>query len=242
MEELKRSEQVEDIWKDVPTLLVAAHELKSPLVLIRQLALQLQDQTLSIDDPTALRIRLTAERSLSLIEGLTRAARLEDALFECEPINIGELYESIAHELSPLFKALSQTIEIHIPHSAPTVIGNKVLLRSVLMGLCDNALTHNTTGKSILLTAHSKGKDRVFVGVKDHGPRTDQLKDIKRRLGKSPQTMSARPRSSGLGLLIAEQFAQHMDAHLSLTRHHELGVTFSLDLPKSRQLSLLEFV
>lgn len=239
---MKRSELVEDIWKDVPTLLAAAHELKSPLVLIRQLALQLQDQAISIDDPTALRIRLTAERSLSLIEGLTRAARLEDALFECEPINIGELYESIAHELSPLSNALSQTIEIHIPHSAPTVIGNKVLLRSVLMGLCDNALTHNTKGEAIHLLARSSGNDRVLVGVKDNGPRTDQLKDIKSRLGKSPQAMSARPRSSGLGLLIAEQFARHMDARLSLTRHHEAGVTFSLNLPKSRQLSLLEFV
>lgn len=241
MEELKRSEQVEDIWKDVPVLLAAAHELKSPLVLIRQLALQLQDEA-SIDDPTALRIRLTAERSLSLIEGLTRAARLEDALFECEPINIGELYDSIAHELSPLTRALSQKIEVHIPHSAPMVIGNKMLLRSVLMGLCDNALAHNTSGEAILLTARSKGSDRVSVGVKDHGPHTDQLKDIKRRLGKSPQAMSARPRSSGLGLLIAEQFARHMDAHLFLTRHHVAGVTFSLDLPKSRQLSLLEFV
>ncbi|MBC7746570.1 HAMP domain-containing histidine kinase [Pedobacter sp.] len=242
MEEMKRSEQVEDIWRDVPTLLAAAHELKSPLVLIRQLALQLQDQSLLLNDPTALRIRLTAERSLSLIEGLTRAARLEDALFECEPINIGELYDSIAHELSPLSSALSQTIEVRIPHLAPTVIGNKVLLRSVLMGLCDNALTHNTTGEAIVLTARSKGNDRVSVGVKDHGPRTDQIKDIKKRLGWSPQAVSARPQSSGLGLLIAEQFARHMDAHLSLTRHREAGVTFSLDLPKSRQLSLLEFV
>lgn len=242
MEELKRSETVEDIWRDVPTLLAAAHELKSPLVLIRQLALQLADQATLVDDPTALRIRLTAERSLSLIEGLTRVSRLEDALFECEPINIGELYDSIAHELSPLSSALSQTIEVHIPQQPPTVIGNKVLLRSVLMGLCDNALTHNTTGEPIFLMARSKGNDRVSVGVKDNGPRIDQLKDIKKRLGRSPQPVSARPRSSGLGLLIAEQFARHMDAHLLLTRHHQAGVTFSLDLPKSRQLSLLEFV
>ncbi len=31
-----------DVWHDVPTLLAAAHELKSPLVLIRQLSLELQ--------------------------------------------------------------------------------------------------------------------------------------------------------------------------------------------------------
>lgn len=241
MEGMKRSRQVEDIWSDVPTLLAAAHELKSPLVLIRQLALQLQDQTSSIDDPTAQRIRLTAERSLSLVEGLTRAARLEDAMFECEPINIGELYDSVAHELTPLTRALSQRIEVRVPQQVPTVIGNKILLRSVLMGLCDNALTHNTVGEPVLLTAHSKG-ERVTVGVTDHGPRVTKLKDIRKHIGVSPQTLGARPRSSGLGLLIAEQFARHMDAHLSLVRHHKVGATFYLDLPKSRQLSLLELI
>ena len=32
-----------NIWSDLPTVLAAAHEMKSPLVLIRQLALELED-------------------------------------------------------------------------------------------------------------------------------------------------------------------------------------------------------
>lgn len=233
-------EKSSDLWHDVPTLLAAAHELKSPLVLIRQLALGLQDQP---DSPeAALRIKLTAERSLALLEGLTRAARLEDAMFEFEPINVGELYESVAHELSPLAQALNQRIEIDVPRTQPTVIGNRSLLRSVLIGLTDNALTHNDKEKPVLLRAADTRGDRVLLGVKDFGPATGNLAEIKRRLGNSPQPLSARPRSSGLGLLIAEQFVRHMDARLALTRHRDSGVTFSLDLPKSRQLTLLELL
>ena len=228
----------DDIWRDVPTLLAAAHELKAPLALIRQLSLQLQE---SDGDPAALRIRLTAERSLALVEGLTRASRLEDALCELEPIDVGELYDAVAHELQPLSRALEQTIEVRVPQRA-VVIGDRTLLRSVLVGLCDNALTHNAVERPVILTAQHRGPERIAVGVRDYGPHTTQLKEVRRRLGRAPQALSARPRSSGLGLLIADQFARRMDAALSMVRHRDAGVTFSLDLPKSRQISLLELV
>lgn len=229
-----------ELWRDVPTLLAAAHELKAPLTLIRQLALQLEDEY-DRHDPAAMRIRLTAERSLALVEGLTRAARLEDALCELEPIDVGELYDSVAHELTPLSRALNQSIEVQVPHTA-VVIGDRSLLRSVLIGLCDNALAHNAADRPVVLTARHRGRERLTVGVRDYGPHTSELKEVRRRLGRSPQAMNARPRSSGLGLLIADQFARRMDGALSMVRHREAGVTFSLDLPKSRQISLLEYL
>lgn len=221
------------IWHDVPTVLAAAHELKSPLVLIRQMTFQLDES-----DPVAARIRLTAERSLQLVEGLTKVSRLEDALFTCEPIYLPALYDEVAHEMSALATALDQRIEIHVPKSPMTAIGNRSLLRSVLLGLCDNALTHNDITKPIELRA-SRAGDRVIAGVRDYGPNTSHLAAVKRSIGLTPQPIAARPRSSGLGLMIAEQFARHMDAELSLRRHQSQGVTLSLSLPASQQLSLL---
>lgn len=222
------------IWHDVPTVLAAAHELKSPLVLIRQMTFQLDE-----NDPIANRIRMTAERSLQLVEGLTRASRLEDTLFASEPIHLGAFYDEIAHEISPLALALDQSIEIHMPKSHLTVVGNRSLLRSVLLGLCDNALTHNDITKPIELRA-TRLNDRIMAGVRDYGPTTSHFHSIKRAVGKSPLPMSSRPRSSGLGLMIAEQFARHMDAELLMRRHQTQGVTLSLSLPASQQLSLLK--
>ena len=223
------------MWNDVPTILAAAHEMKAPLVLIRQLALELEDAN---ESEAARRIRLTAERSLHLVEGLTRAARLEDALFECEPIYLPSLYDEVAHEIEPLSRALGQSVHVVTPTRHLTAIGNRSLLRSVLIGLCDNALTHNLPDHPIVLSARSS-QSRVVASVRDFGPATSQLRQIRRTVGTSPQAISGRPRSSGLGLLIAEQFARHMHAELHLRRHRHHGATFSIDLPASQQLSLL---
>lgn len=220
-------------WNDLPTLLAASHELKTPLVLIRQLSFQLEQN----DSLTAERIRLSAERSLNLVESLTRVARLQDTLFESEPILLSALYDEVADELSPLARALDQRIEVRLPQTPATVVGNRTLLRSVLLGLADNALTHNDKNQPVILSSH-RASDRVWVNVRDHGPSTSQLASIRRSIGKTPQPMSSRPRSSGLGLLIAEQFAHHMDASLHIKRHRSRGVTFSLSLPASRQLTL----
>lgn len=230
-----QSEGKQTLWNDVPTLLAAAHELKSPLVLIRQLALQLED---SSDNIQAERIRLTAERSLQLVDSLTKVARMEDTLFEVGPINMSELCDEIAHELNPLARALDQQIETLYSRRHAIAVGNRMLLRAVIFGLCDNALTHNNAGHPVLLSATQSG-DRIISSVRDYGPTTPNIRTIRRNIGRSTQPITARPRSSGLGLLIAEQFARQMDSSLKLRRHHTAGITLSIDLPASKQLSLI---
>src|SRR5690349_1774689 len=84
------------LWDDIPTLLTAAHELKAPLVLIRQLSFELDREA---DPEIARQIRLTAERSLRLVESLTKVARLEDTLFPIEPLDIGDIYRGVAEEM-----------------------------------------------------------------------------------------------------------------------------------------------
>ena len=228
----------DQLWQSMPSLLAAAHELKSPLVLIRQLSLQLEE---SPDSVSLERIGLTAERSLRLVEGLTRSSRLEDTLFECEPISIQAFYEDVLHEVTPLAHALSQKIELDMPRRHLTVVANQTLLRSIILGLCDNALTHNDATKPVRLSAR-KQNGRVVTHVRDFGPYSPTLQKINSQIGKGTFPVGARPRSSGLGLMIARQFADHMNADLSLTRHRGGGSTFSVSLIESRQISLMEML
>ena len=80
----------------------------------------------------------------------------------------------------------------------------------------------------------------VRIGVRDYGPAisSDMWRSLKEKLPTAPQSIHARPESSGLGLYIASQFADIMNGQIGITRHQD-GATFYVDLQASRQMSLL---
>jgi K+-sensing histidine kinase KdpD len=95
-----RNQKLSGALADNESLVAAAHELKAPLALIRQLALLLQDEKLSSAanrQELAERIKLTSERSIRLVEALTRSTRLNDTEFMLEPVQTSRLCEDVAH-------------------------------------------------------------------------------------------------------------------------------------------------
>lgn len=224
---------------ELPSLLAAAHELKAPLILLRQLSVQLDSDIAPTTPELHRRLRMTAERGLRLVEGLTQAARLEDSLFDTESLETKAICQLVAHEMQPLARELGQQVELMLPRRSLLAIGQYDLLTSLLIGLCDNAMTHNAAGESIVISGREKA-GRVELAVRDHGPimSSEQFNLLTGRTGK-PSVMNGRPRSSSLGLWIADNFARSMSGSLTAKRHRKGGMTFIVSLPRSTQLSLL---
>lgn len=223
--------------------IAAAHELKAPLALIRQLSLSLEQGDYSIDEELRIlrQIILTSERGLRLTGDLTRTRRLDDSLFELEPINSRQLCEEVAHELTPLYKAQNKELRVADGRRQVLAVGNRDLLRRILVNFSDNALHYaDTTMPVIIQTSQFDTGERVRVGVRDYGPAvpSDVWRRVKRHLGTAPQVLQNRPASSGLGLYIASQFAGAMHGSIGATRHRD-GATFYVDLLASQQLKLL---
>jgi signal transduction histidine kinase len=229
----------------VTSLTAAAHELKSPLALVRQLALRLDAGDVSDEQRRLLRqITLTSERALRLTSDLTRSARLNDmpdALFELEPINPEQLCRDIADELAPLFEAHGRSLKVS-PRTHPLLlVANRDLLRRILMNFSDNALYYSEPGTAVHMQIKAlKKSGTIRVGIRDFGPAlsSDMWRGLQKKLKHSPQAVHARPQSSGLGLYIASQFAEAMQGTIGATRHRD-GATFYVELQASRQLSLL---
>lgn len=227
----------------MPSVLAAAHELKAPLVLMRQLSLQLaMDGTASSPEARRAheRMRMTAERTLRLVDNITRASRLQDGLFDMEPLQVASVWHSVLDEVHPLARSMEQTLEVAVPSRPLLVLGHRELLPAVLMGLCDNAVGHTGRGGAVKVSARARGHEIEF-SVRDQGPviSNKAFENLKTRLGRSPQPLGSRSTSSGLGLWIAGEFARSMSSRLEVTRHRGGGMTFSLLVPTSRQLSLL---
>ncbi len=223
---------------DLPSLVALSHELKAPLGLIRHLALTRDYYTDEQRAAAFRRIELAAERALRLVETLTLSHRSHG--LDSEPINLTCLCEEVAHELSPLAQETNQTIELKLPRQPLLAVGNRQLLSSVVFGLCDNAFSYGAPDQPIQLHA-SRHQQNVRVAVSDHGPGLSekQLGDLAARLGSSPQPVSNRPGSSGLGLYIASQFAEAMQGEFGVKQSRAGLQSFYIELPRSRQLSLI---
>lgn len=229
----------DDLSFELPSLLAAAHELKAPLILLRQLSLQMGDPNVPLTPELHRRMQLTTERGLRLVDGLTRAARLEDGFFDTESLEVKSICQLVAQEMQPMARELGQKLHLNLPRKSLLAIGQYDLLTSLLIGLCDNALNHNLSGGQVVISSREHS-GRIELAVRDSGPRISRkhFQQLTGKLGK-PQPMSGRPRSSGLGLWVADNFARSMAGHLSATRHRDGGMTFTVSLPSSTQLSLL---
>lgn len=226
----------------VTPIIAAAHELKAPLALVRQLALQLEASELDERQRRLLhQLTLTTERGLRLTTDMTKAARLEDALFSLEPLNPEQICRDIVDELTPLFVAHGRRLTVDSPRHPLLLVGNRDLLRRILANFSDNALHYTQPGTAVHLQINALRKaGTIRIGVRDCGPAlsADMWQTLKRKLAHAPQPIAARPQSSGLGLFLAGRFAEAMDGHIGVTRHRD-GATFYVELQASQQLSLL---
>jgi signal transduction histidine kinase len=227
---------------ELSSLTAAAHELKSPLALLRQLALRLDASDVTDQQRRLIQqMTLTSERALRLTGDLTRSARLKDALFELEPINPEQLCQDIAAELAPLFEAHGRSLAVSHRMHPLLLVANRDLLRRIIMNFSDNALHYSQPGTAVHMQIQAFTKTgTVRVGIRDFGPAvsSDMWRALQKKLKHSPQAIHARPQSSGLGLFIASQFAEAMQGTIGATRHRD-GATFYVELQASRQLRLL---
>lgn len=225
----------------VTPLSVAAHELKSPLVLLRQLSLDLE----STVDPSereriAEQMVQVSEKALRLTSDITRSEALQRSLFECAPINPLSICEDVTNELARLYKAHGRTLRVGRIRQLPPVVANRDLLRRILLNFADNALHYGDVDGVVELQAQLlRERGRVRIGVRDYGPSLP-LKNWRKLVStlEQGQPVHARPQSSGLGLYIANQFAEAMNGRLGAIRHHD-GASFYVELPVSHQMSLL---
>ena len=219
---------------------VVAHELKAPLSLVRQLALSL-DYEDSVEGAREVgqQIVATSERALQQVNDLTRNARLDDALFEMEPVNPRVVCDEVVGELWHLFKFNRREVEINYRNKRRLAVANRQLLYSVVYNFCLNAMNYGGEELPSRISVYDR-QNKIRVDVRDVGPAvpTKVWREIKNGIVKRPVDIAMRPGSSGLGLYIAAKFANYMKADFGLVRHRD-GTSFYIDLPISGQLSFV---
>jgi len=219
---------------------VVAHELKAPLSLVRQLALSLDfEEDMKGAREVGRQIVATSERALQQVNDLTRIARLEDAMFEMEPVNPRVICDEVVGELWRLFEFNRRELRIEYRNKRRLVVANPQLLHSVVYNFCLNAMNYGGEELPSEITVIDRA-NKIRIAVRDYGPAvpTKIWREIKDGFVNKPVATPMRPGSSGLGLYIAAKFANYMGSDFGLIRHRD-GTSFYIDLPVSGQLSFL---
>lgn len=217
-----------------------AHELKTPLTAIIS-----SSELMTADDI----VRIPLEQRERLLNNINRSAWLMDKKvgelldlariqigsleLKFEPLDVGELIDDIASQLSSLFKNKEQSIETNVPATLPRVRADRERTTEVILNLLSNANKFSPAGTHVAIVA-SQRDNMVLMEVKDSAPVIDEL-DRSRlfeayyRGGNSEDKQ--RVSGLGLGLAISKRLIELQKGEIGVLSEEGRGNTFYFTLP-----------
>ena len=105
-----------------------------------------------------------SDRALKQVSDYVRAQRLEDGLFEMEPVAVRAVCNNVTSELERLFATKKRGLRVKYLNRAKLVNANSELLFSVVYNFLVNAMrySHEGTETELLVKDHA-GKVKVTV-------------------------------------------------------------------------------
>ena len=196
----------------------AAHELRTPLAILRT-------QIDTIDDrELAKSLRDDIESMSRLVNQLLDIAELETFVIgDGEIANLSAIATEIAAYIAPL--ALSQRKSVAVTGADRTVRvrGNADALGRAIRNLVENALTHTAAGTAVEIAVDAAGELRVM----DRGPGvpSTEREQIFRRFWRRDRRRAG---SAGLGLAIVKRIAEMHRATVHVSDRPGGGAVFAL--------------
>jgi signal transduction histidine kinase len=214
-----------------------SHELKSPIAVLRAEA-----QVVQRGRPDAAELRAFARsadeelrRLAGLVESLLVLTRTELAWerLRREALDVADLVLDSVRHCSALAETRAVRLAPRLPESDGVdmvVVGDRILLGTVLDNLVRNAVRFSPPGGSVSIRAEREG-ERVAISVSDEGPgvEPERLARIFER-GEGGADREGE-RGLGLGLAIARSVSELHGGSIGVESIRGHGCTFVLRLP-----------
>ncbi len=206
-----------------------AHELRTPLMILRGQVEAMQDGVMDRDDAGLASMHEEVDRLGRMVADLEVLASADAARFTLRtaPVELGELADGVAAELRSLFP--DRTLRLEAAGEPMVVDGDPVRLRQVLGNLLTNALRFTPEGGSVELSLAATGSEAV-LRVSDSGPGIpeDELPHVFDRFFRGRQSGYA---GSGIGLAVVSELVRAHGGGVSADNLPGGGAVFSVTLP-----------
>jgi Na+/proline symporter/nitrogen-specific signal transduction histidine kinase len=214
------------------------HELRTPLTSIRAFSEMLhEDPEIDLADRTRFLgiIVNEAERLTRLINQILDLAKLESGRAEWATgeVDIGEVARETMASLSQLFRDKAVTLDSEIPVHGPVVLADRDRLTQVMINLLSNAVKFVPGGAGRVAVRVTADAREARVEVADNGPglTAEESLVIFEKFRQGGNTMTDKPKGTGLGLPISKQIVEYFGGNLWVESQPGAGATFIFTVP-----------
>jgi signal transduction histidine kinase len=196
----------------------AAHELRTPLSILRTRIDILQDKDMRDS------LRRDVEGMAHVISQLLDIAELDAFVIDPEEkADLQAVAAEVAEFVAPLALAQGKDIALLGTTEPVWVKGSPEMLSRAIRNLAENAINHTAPGSTVEFFVETDGS----VSVLDHGPgvREDERKLIFQRFWRRDRRKLG---STGLGLSIVQRIAELHSATITVENRRPSGACFSL--------------
>jgi signal transduction histidine kinase len=173
------------------------------------------------------------ERLTNLINDLLDISKMEAGQLEwkMQPLSVDDIIDIAMDATSTLFEQKGLQLKRAITGSIPEIVGDRDRLVQVMINLLSNAVKFTEKGLVTCRAAADLGE--VVISVTDTGigiPRTE-LDNIFKKFKQVGDTLTDRPKGTGLGLPISKQIIVQHGGRIWVESEVGRGTTVSFTIP-----------
>ena len=173
------------------------------------------------------------ERLTALINDVLDLAKIEAGRLDWRdgPVDVGEIVARATAATAALFDQTGLALVVDFAGDLPATRGDRDRLIQVVINLLSNAVKFTPSG-SVSISARHAGDD-IVVAVADTGIgiAPEDHDRVWEQFGQAGDTLTDKPRGTGLGLPISREIVEHHGGRMWLESAHGVGSTFSFTLP-----------
>jgi signal transduction histidine kinase len=196
----------------------AAHELRTPLSILRTRLDLLEDEKIGKV------LRRDVEGMAHIISQLLDIAELDAFVIDpSQKADLRSVTADVAEFLAPLALAQGKDVALLGTTDAVWVKGNPEMLSRAIRNLAENAINHTPLQTTVEFIVEKDGT----VSVLDQGPgiAEDERNHIFQRFWRRDRSKTG---STGLGLSIVQRIAELHSATITVSNHYPTGARFTL--------------
>ena len=218
-----------------------SHELRTPLNAVIGFAELIHGEMLGSDAAAHRRyreyagdIRDSGSHLLGLINDILDFSKTEAGEMQLiqDPVDLGELVESAVRMLKSRAERAGITLDGRVPAQLPSVLGDGMRLRQVLLNLLSNAIKYTPESGRVSVTVEASGKS-VLLKVADTGIgiAPEDMSIVLEPFRQIDNDLNRRNPGTGLGLPLTKRLVELHQGVLELESVVGRGTTAVVRLP-----------